>query len=533
VPGTATWGISVVRTWRRAAGFAALALVSASCGNGDDSAPAAGEGPLGAKARSEVESAITASTIASGGQQQPGSVEEWQALWAQERAAIVEKIKANGWGRSADGTTLTGPDGFTVDLSRCTSGWSETEGLTDTTIKYGMVAAQSGPQAVIVGHLRGAQAVFHAMNAAGGFPDITGKKRTVSVVSRDDGYDPARAIPLIDELIDSEKVFAISVVGSPSVLRTYDKLNARCIPQDPRSGHPALGDPVNHPWTPGTTFSYTTEAVLWGTFIEQHLEEFGDEVKVAGLVINNDFGDAYSRAFEDFIAQSPHKDRITYTVERVEAGASTVTDQMTTIAAGEPDVFLAMLVGTACLQVVTEAAQNGMKEETPYKFLSSTCKGSVQLTRDVAGDAGDGWWAIGGGLKDMLSAEYDDDPWVRFARDAFKAAGLDHRASSSSSHGVMYAWGFGQAMLIAGMLDGGLTRSNLLLALRALDMTNPQLLPGVAYNMRGNTDAYLIEGSEISRYDLATEAWVQQGATIDVSGQTKICAWNAGASRCA
>ena len=45
------------------------------------------------------------------------------------------------------------------------------------------------------------------------------------------------------------------------------------------------------------------------------------------------------------------------------------------------------------------------------------------------------------------------------------------------------------------MLDGGLTRSNLILALRALDMTNPQLLPGVRYNMRGNTDAYLIEGS--------------------------------------
>ena len=75
------------------------------------------------------------------------------------------------------------------------------------------------------------------------------------------------------KLIDSERVFSISVVGTPAVLRTYDKLGQRCIPQDDRSGHPALGDPVNHPWTPGTTFSYTTEAVLWGTFIEQHLED--------------------------------------------------------------------------------------------------------------------------------------------------------------------------------------------------------------------------------------------------------------------
>ena len=71
-----------------------------------------------------------------------------------------------------------------------------------------------------------------------------------TMILRDDAYDPARTIPLVDELIDSEKVFAIETSGSPSTLRTYDKLNQRCIPQPlPASGHPAFGDPVNHPWT--------------------------------------------------------------------------------------------------------------------------------------------------------------------------------------------------------------------------------------------------------------------------------------------
>jgi len=457
---------------------------------------------------------------------------EWEALWKKQRDAVVKKINDNDWGKSADGRTLTGPEGFSIDLSKCSEGWSDTEGLTDTTIKYGMVAAQSGPQAVIAGHLRGAQAVFDAMNKAGGFPDKNGKNRTVTVISRDDGYDAARAVPLVDELIDSERVFSISVVGTPAVLRTYDKLGQRCVPQDARSGHPALGDPVNHPWTPGTTFSYTTEAVLWGTFIEQHLADLGGTAKVAGLVVNNDFGAAYNNAFKAFVAQSPSKDHIEYSSERVEASASTVTDQMTTIAAGEPNVFLAMLVGTACLQAVTEAAQNGMKDATPYKFLSSTCKGSTQLTKDVAGDAGDGWWSIGGGLKDLLSPAFDNDPWIRYAREAFKGAGFDYKAFQSNTNGVMYAWGFGQAMLIAGMLDGGLTRSNVILALRALDMTNPQLLPGVRYNMNGNIDGYLIEGSEISRWDLASQTWVQQGPTIDVSGKTKSCAWNQATSSC-
>ena len=48
---------------------------------------------------------------------------------------------------------------------------------------------------------------------------------------RDDGYDPARTIPLVDELIDSEKVFDVMTQGSPGTLKTYDKLNQRCIPQ--------------------------------------------------------------------------------------------------------------------------------------------------------------------------------------------------------------------------------------------------------------------------------------------------------------
>ena len=71
-------------------------------------------------------------------------MDEWVALWAKERAAIVKKIKDNGWGMSADGKTVTGPEGFTIDLAKCPAGWSNTEGLTDTEIKIGHTTAQSG-----------------------------------------------------------------------------------------------------------------------------------------------------------------------------------------------------------------------------------------------------------------------------------------------------------------------------------------------------------------------------------------------------
>ena len=44
----------------------------------------------------------------------PTTIEEWEKLWATERAAIVKKITDNKWGKSADGKTLTGPEGFKI-----------------------------------------------------------------------------------------------------------------------------------------------------------------------------------------------------------------------------------------------------------------------------------------------------------------------------------------------------------------------------------------------------------------------------------
>jgi hypothetical protein len=52
--------------------------------------------------------------------------------------------------------------------------------------------------------------------------------------------------------------------------------------------------------------------------------------------------------------------------------------------------------------------------------------------------------------------------------------------------GFNYGWPMVQFLQIAGQLDGGLTRTNLILAQRAIDMTHPYLLPGVRLHMDGN-----------------------------------------------
>jgi hypothetical protein len=162
----------------------------------------------------------------------------------------VKRITDNKWGLSADGKTITGPEGFTIDVSKCAAGWNNVEGLTDTDIKIGQAMAQSGTLAIYGQIGEGITIHFDNLNKAGGIKDSTGKTRKITYIIKDDGYDAARTIPLVDELIDSEKVFIMWTLGSPNTLATYDKLNQRCIPQPfPATSHPA-GDLVNHPWTP-------------------------------------------------------------------------------------------------------------------------------------------------------------------------------------------------------------------------------------------------------------------------------------------
>ncbi|MEZ5231729.1 MAG: ABC transporter substrate-binding protein [Acidimicrobiales bacterium] len=528
------------------------ALAAAACG-GDDGgggSDAGGEtaATVDAGVKAGVAEALGGSSTTAGGDStattaaakgRPATMEEWEALWEEERAAIVARIKDEGWGKSADGKTLTGPEGFTIDLSACAAGWSDTEGLTDTEIKVGQAIALSGAAADYGNIARAMEAYFAHYNDEGFFTDSEGKTRSIKLNFKDDGYDAARTIPLVDELIDSEKVFAVWTLGSPNGLAVYDKLNQRCIPHPlEMSGHPAWGDPVNHPWTTGQQMAYNTEAVLWGAFIDQHFDELvavDGTVTVTALVANSDFGKAYESALEAYFEESANKDKIEFITEVVEFQAPTVTDPMTTLASKNPEVFITMTGGAQCPQIINEVAGNGMKESAKYLFMSSVCKAASFMGKDKVGGDGsqsDGWWIIGGGALDFNADANTGDAFVDWGRQLLADAGHDYKTSGNFGNGFLFGFPFVQAIKIAGELDGGLTRSNFILALRSLDMTAPGLLEGIKYNMNGNADAYLTEGSDISQYDSAKQTWVQQGPIVELSGKSKSCAFDRAANAC-
>ncbi len=432
-------------------------------------------------------------------------------------AALTEKINSGDYGVDDD-NILHGPAGFTIDLNDCPADWSNTKGITDTEIRIGQTGPQSGTLAAYGNARLGWSTYLDYVNENGG---IAG--RDVAFKSYDDAYVAAQTIEFVDELIENDNVFSIHTLGSPNTLAVYDKLNAECIPQPfVWTGHPAWGDPQNHPWTTGIIMSYSTEAVLWGNWIKENL---ADElpVVVAGMIMDNDFGLAYELGFEDYAANNP--DVVSeFVAVRHDPAAPTITNEVTTIAASDPDVFISMTAGNACLLAVQEVAASGLKDDLLAAFTPSVCK-PVASFIGPAGDDGDGWWVVGGGLKDITDPGSIDEPFIQFVIDSLVANDYDPNISLFGN-GYMLGYPYVEALRVAAELPGGLTRTNFILAVRTIDIYHPMFLDGITFAMDGMDDAYAVEGSDFSQFDAGAQTWHIIGDIVDVNGASANCAWD-------
>lgn len=91
------------------------------------------------------------------------------------------------------------------------------DGVTDTSVRFAQVAALDGPAAALGTGMRdGILAAFEEANRAGG---VRGRK--VELDSFDDGYEPARSITQVREVIDGKNhIGLIGTVGTPTTQAT-------------------------------------------------------------------------------------------------------------------------------------------------------------------------------------------------------------------------------------------------------------------------------------------------------------------------
>ena len=450
------------------------------------------------------------------------TIEGLEASWTYNReklvAMITEKMEAGEWGVGDDGI-LRGPTGFEIDLNECPADWSDTGGVTADSVRIGHTTAQSGNLAAYGNIAVGWDSYNNYVNENGG---IGG--RDIELIVKDDAYVAAQTIEFIDELIESENVFMIVTLGSPNTLAVYDTLNSECVPQPfVQTGHPAWGDPEIHPWTSGMIMSYSTEAVLWGTWIKNNLAD-QLPVKVAGLVMDNDFGLAYELGFEAYAEDNP--DIVAeYLPVRHDPAAPTVTNEVTTIAAFDPDVFISMTAGNPCLLAIQEVEASGLLDSVSAAFTPSVCVG-IAAYMTPAGMAADGWWIAGGGWKDSQDANYIDDPYMKFINETLESDGLDQTVSLYGVGFGDYGWSYNEVLRVAAELPGGLSRTNFILALRTFSGKHPKLLDGIEFGAWGASDGYFVEGSDFSQFDATNQSWVQVGDLVDANGLSPNCRWD-------
>ena len=217
------------RMYRMLSLLFAFSLVAAACGGSSSDAASDGSETEGEQAGGGVdEDAVDDALNAADGEAEtdettetteamaePQNIEELEAAWEANRAAIVETIKAEGYGLGDDGI-VTGPGGFTIDTNTCPADWSDTEGL-ESSVKIGGTFAQSGNLASYGNIAAGMETYFDYVNANGG---IGGQD--IEWIVKDDGYVATQTIELVDELLQSDKPFVTTAptCRTPSFIST-------------------------------------------------------------------------------------------------------------------------------------------------------------------------------------------------------------------------------------------------------------------------------------------------------------------------
>jgi branched-chain amino acid transport system substrate-binding protein len=406
------------------------------------------------------------------------------------------------------GAGTAGEGAGAVDASDCPD--NGTAGIEGDTIKLVSSFPQSGLTAAFAEISKGYKAYFSMVNEEQGGVEVNGKKYKIEIEDKDDEYNPARTASNIDELVgtDGTKAFAVfNVVGTANNIAIRDVLGDLCVPNVfAATGSPAWGN-ADYPWLIGSTLaSYSLEGKVFADF----LKEEKPDAKVAMLIQDDDFGQAYQQGFEDAI------DGTDITIAKVESyptGANEVSAQMTSLAATDADAFFNGATLLACPNALERANAEGWK---PITWVSGTCISKTLM--GIAGQNADKVYSATN-VMDPQNPAYANEAAMQEYREKVGK----YSADADVENGIVaYGWTQG-ALLVESLkeIDGELTRQSFMQAVRSLDgVGGGLLLPGVTVTTDAPDDPYMGETVQMVQYDAAAAHFNNVGDLIDFEGKT-------------
>lgn len=247
------------------------------------------------------------------------------------------------------------------------------KGVTHNSIILGQSAALSGPASALGTAMRdGALAYFDSVNGAGG---VGGRQIVLNTL--DDGYDPDKAGPNTDTLIDKDQVFALfGYVGTPTSNAAQARVNKEGIPFfAPMTGAPSFREPYNkNIFNIRDGYAAETEKIV------EHLEAMGAK-RVAVLYQN----DAYGKAGLDGVAQALKKRNLEVLATAVvERNSVDVAAAVTKMKAAKPRAIVMISAYKSSAAFIRAMRKNN--DQVPY-FWNVSFVGSRALADELGPEA--------------------------------------------------------------------------------------------------------------------------------------------------
>jgi len=364
-------------------------------------------------------------------------------------------------------------------------------GASDAEIKIGQTMPYSGPASAYATVGKVEAAYFKMINESGG---IRGRK--ITLLSYDDGYNPAKTVEQVRRLVESDQVLlTFQSLGTPTNAAVQNYLNGKKVPHLFLStGATRFTDPQHFPWSMGYNLNYRTEGRLYARYI---LDNYPN-AKIGALYQNDDYGRDYlmglreglgSKAATMIVAEAPY-----------EVTDPTISSQMVNLRAAGADLLYDATIARFATQAIKKAAEMSWKPIHILAFGSTSIGGTLA----PAGlENAKGIVSVRYG-KDPTDPTWNDDPdtkkWRAFM-DKYYPEG--DKSDGANSYGYMAA----QLMVkVLEMCGDELTRENVMKqATNLKDVVLDFALPGISVNTTP-TDYRVFKQVQMARFD--GERWV-------------------------
>jgi len=322
-----------------------------------------------------------------------------------------------------------------------------TPGVTATEIKIGQSIPFSGPLSAFAALGKGEAAYFKMINDKGG---INGHKLTL--ISLDDGYNPAKAVENTRKLVEAEGVALVfNSVGTANNAAVQKYLNDKKVPQlFVASGADRWADPEHFPWTMGFQPSYRSEARIYARYLMK--EKPG--AKLCVLYQNDDFGKEYLTGLKEGFGDQ--YDKVVTKKMSYEATDPTADSQIVSLQGAGCDAMLTAATPKFAAQAIRKIADLGWK---PLHMISNVSISRSAVLAPAGLDKSTGILTAGY-IKDITDPALANDPGLNEYREFAK----QYLAGQDLNDGTfVYAYGVAQALVkVLTQCGSDLSRENIM-----------------------------------------------------------------------